>query len=144
MLWAPTNIFKHHLLSETKNEELIQKRENLMREHIVDDRKFNPSDPLPRHKLARRVTIEFIEIENKTHVLSRCDCGYVKRESQTCRHVKHTMNQITTLEDFHLRCFESFSQLMHQKDECTKIVEKCNENFNLHDGIMFNTSPFNV
>ena len=73
------NVFKHHLLSETKNEELIQKRECLTREYIVDDRKFDPSDPLPRYKLTRRVTIEFIEIDNKTYVLSRCDCGCVKR-----------------------------------------------------------------
>ena len=120
---ALRNVFKHHLLSETKNEELIQKRECSTRKHIIDDRKFDPSDPFPRYKLTRRVTTEFIEIENKTCVLSRCDYGHVKRESQTCRHIKHTMNQIATLEDFHPRCFKSYSQLMCQNDERVEVVE---------------------
>ena len=69
------NAFKHCLLSETRNDELIQKREHLLREHVVDNRKFDPRDPFPRCKLTRRATIELVGIENKMHVLSRCDCG---------------------------------------------------------------------
>ena len=83
---------------------------------MVVDRKFDPSDPLSICKLTRRETIEFIDVENKKHVLSRCDCGCVKRESQTCRYVKHVMSQITTLEDFHPDI------LSHTLNLCTKMM----------------------
>ena len=101
------------------------------------------SDPLPRCKLTRRATIEFLEINGKMHLLSRCNCGYMNQESQTCRHVKHVMSQIPTLEHFHPRCFKSYSQFVCKNDEHTKIVEKCDTMFNDHDGMMFDASPFN-
>ena len=113
------------------------------KECVVDDATFDASDPLPRYKLTRRATIEFKETKGEMCFLHRRDCGCVKREIQPRRHIKHTMIQVTTLEDFYPRRFKSYSQFLCQNDECTGTVEKHDAMFNDLDGIMFDDSPFN-
>ena len=95
---------------------------------------------MPRHTLTRTVTIELVEHDGKRHIVPNCDCRCINRESQTCRHVKHMMKDIPTLQSFQPRCFKSYNQLMHKNQKYTEIVEKYESTCNEVGGMIFDAT----
>ena len=103
------NTDKKFLLSEANNGECINKRTYLMR-NLESSKNFTSQDPLPRHALTRKVTIELVECKGSMLIVPNYDCRCTNRENQKYRHAKHIINEMLTLEYFHPRCFKSCSQ----------------------------------